>query len=60
MWFVDWFGDLVFGNESFFAFNPDYRRKMRPERKESAGGTAKHIISREPRHRSMAATAKDR
>jgi len=59
MWYVSWDGDLVFGNESLFAFNVARYRKMRPVREMGQTRTAKHIVSRSRSVRSHAVAAKD-
>jgi len=59
MWYESWDGDLVFGNESLFAFNVARCRKMRPVRKVGHTRMAKHIISKSRSVRSHAVAAKD-
>ena len=59
MWYESWDGDLVFGNESLFAFNVARCRKMRPMREVGQTRTAKHIANRSRSVRSRAVTAKD-
>ena len=59
MWYVGWDGDLVFGNESLFAFNIARCRKMRPMRKVGQARTTKHITNRSRSVRSHAVAAKD-
>ena len=59
MWYESWFGDLVFGNESLFAFNIARCRKMRPVRKVGQTRIAKHITNKSRAVRSHAVAAKD-
>lgn len=59
MWYESCDGDLVFGNESLFAFNVASYRKMRPMKEVGQTRTAKHIVSRSRPVRSHAVAAKD-
>lgn len=46
MWFEDWFGTLVFHNESILAFNTAHRRIMRPARVMGHRESHEHIMSK--------------
>ena len=59
MWFEDWFGTLVFADESILAFNVVHSRKMRPVRKMGQSRKHKHISNRVVGKRSMSTAAKD-
>lgn len=58
MWFIDWFGDLVFGNESLLAYDAAYCRTMRPV-KVGHRAAHKHIAAGKPSGRAESTAAKD-
>ena len=58
MWFEDWYGDLVFGNESLLVYEDCRCRKMRPI-KTARCRTHKHIVRRSTTGRSQSTAAKD-
>lgn len=58
MWYISWFGDLVFGNESLLAYDGAHSRTMRPV-KVGLNTTRKHIVSRSRSRRHVATAAKD-
>lgn len=58
MWFENWDGDLVFGNESILAYEDCRYRKMRPM-KATRCRARKHIAARSTAGRLQATAAKD-
>ena len=58
MWFENWDGDLVFGNESILAYEGCRYRKMRPM-KATRCRAHKHIAARSTAGRLQATAAKD-
>lgn len=58
MWFENYCGNLVFGNDSLFAFRIDASRTMRSV-SVSRPRAEKHIANRKAAYRKHAITAKD-
>ena len=59
MWYIDWFDDLVFGNESLLAYMNAACRSKRPATSVKRSSTSKHIITRCAINRAQSTAAKD-